>query len=182
MSLVMEDCVVVDSTVEYVGSELASDCDISPVPVVGESQCSTCSILDKLKAPTKSDLARKCKIEFNPQAAIHNIRSKCPSISTMLINTYREASQLFIDGDVIYSEEGTTQGDHLVMQMYTFATLPFICDLRVLLTKSGMQKMQQALGTLACCREWWDELAKIGPSYGYYPNLTKTWLITREAC
>ena len=63
MSLVMDDCVEVDSTVELVGSELARDHDISPIPVVGESQSSTCSILDKLKAPTKSDLARKRKIE-----------------------------------------------------------------------------------------------------------------------
>ena len=59
----MDDCVTVDSTVEPVGSELARDHDISPVPVVGECQSSTCSILDKLKAPTKSDLARKRKIE-----------------------------------------------------------------------------------------------------------------------
>ena len=63
MSLVMDDCVEVDSTVELVGSELARDHDISPIPVLGESQSSTCSILDKLKAPTKSDLARKRKIE-----------------------------------------------------------------------------------------------------------------------
>ena len=44
----MDDCVAVDSTVgvEPVGSELARDRDISPVPVVGESQSSTCSILD----------------------------------------------------------------------------------------------------------------------------------------
>ena len=53
MSLVMDDCVAVDSTVEPVGSELACDPDISPVPVVGESQSSTCSILEKLKVSTK---------------------------------------------------------------------------------------------------------------------------------
>ena len=34
MSLVMDNCVAVDSTVEPVGSELARDPDISPVPVV----------------------------------------------------------------------------------------------------------------------------------------------------
>ena len=52
---------------------------------------------------------------LNRKAALHNIRSVCPSIFTILINTYREASQLFIDGDVIYSEEGTTLGDPLAM-------------------------------------------------------------------
>ena len=56
----MEDCSAVDSTVESVESELAHE--IRPAPVV-ESQSSACSVLDKLKAPTKSDLARKRKIE-----------------------------------------------------------------------------------------------------------------------
>ena len=63
---------------------------------------------------------------LNRKAALHNIRSVCASISTILINTYREASQLFIDGDVIYSEEGTAQGDPLAMKMYALATLPLI--------------------------------------------------------
>ena len=56
----MEDCSAVDSAVEPVESKLARE--ISPVPVV-ESQFSACSVLGNLKAPTKSDLARKCKIE-----------------------------------------------------------------------------------------------------------------------
>lgn len=55
-----------------------------------------------------------------------NIRHLCPSISTILINTYREDSELFIDGDTILSQEGTTQGDPLAMPMYAVATMPLI--------------------------------------------------------
>ena len=32
--------------------------------------------------------------------------------------TYRLNTQLFIDGETIHSEEGTTQGDPLTMSMY----------------------------------------------------------------
>lgn len=44
----------------------------------------------------------------------------------MLINSYRQPTELFVDGDVLYSEEGTTQGDPLGMPMYAVATVPLI--------------------------------------------------------
>ncbi len=28
--------------------------------------------------------------------------------------------------------------------------------------------------------EWWDELARLGPGYGYFPNPSKTWLVTKD--
>ncbi len=46
---------------------------------------------------------------LNREAALNNIRFLCPSISTMLINTYRAPTELFINGEVIYSRE---RGDH----------------------------------------------------------------------
>ena len=50
---------------------------------------------------------------LNRMSALYNIRMLCPSIATMLINCYRAPTDLFIDGDVILSQEGITQGDPL---------------------------------------------------------------------
>ena len=46
------------------------------------------------------------------------------------INTYRAPSELYVDGDVIFSQEGTTQGDPLTMLMYALATIPLIKKLK----------------------------------------------------
>ena len=62
---------------------------------------------------------------LNCQVALHNIRHLCPPIATMLINSYRSPSDLFVDGDIL-SQEGTTQGDPLAMPMYGLATIPII--------------------------------------------------------
>ena len=63
---------------------------------------------------------------LNREAALHNIRYLCPILSTILINIYREATDLFVDGIVLASKEGTTQGDPLAMPMYALATIPLI--------------------------------------------------------
>ena len=63
-------------------------------------------------------------------SALLNIRYICPSIATILINCYKVPLDLTIDGDVIYSNEGTTQEDPLGMPiyvyMYALATTPLI--------------------------------------------------------
>ena len=37
-----------------------------------------------------------------------------------------------------------------------------------------------AVGTIADLRNWWDKLTTVGPRYGYFPNPSKTWLVTKE--
>ena len=76
---------------------------------------------------------------LNRQAALLNIRYLCPLLAPTLIDSYREATELFIDGQVPLSEEGTTQGDPLAMPMYALATIPFIIIL------SGCQQYQTSL-------------------------------------
>ena len=58
--------------------------------------------------------------------ALHNIQHLCPPLATVMINTYREATDLFVDGSNLYSVEGTTQGDPLAMPFYAMATIPLI--------------------------------------------------------
>ena len=53
---------------------------------------------------------------LNRQTALHNIQILCPSIATAPINTYRAPSELYVEGDVLLSQEGTTQGDPLACQ------------------------------------------------------------------
>ena len=36
---------------------------------------------------------------LNLQVALHNI---CPPLATILVNTYRAPTELFVDGDVLY--------------------------------------------------------------------------------
>ena len=72
---------------------------------------------------------------LNRQVALHNIRRLCPPIATILINSYRCPTELFVDGDIILSQEGTTQGDPLAMAMYGLATIPLIRRLDGLCTQ-----------------------------------------------
>jgi len=67
---------------------------------------------------------------LNRQVALHNIHHLCPSLSKILTNTYRENINLYIDGETIYSQEGTTQEDLLAMAMYAIAIRPLINHLQ----------------------------------------------------
>ena len=118
---------------------------------------------------------------LNRQTALHNIRRLCPPLATILINTYRASTELIVDGDVLYSQEGTTQGDPLAMPMYAIATLPLIKRLN----QDSVNQVWYAdeatvVGKIATLREWWDQIASEGPMYGYHANATKTWLITKK--
>jgi len=120
---------------------------------------------------------------LNREAALHNIRHLCPSLATILINIYREATDLFVDGCTLLSQEGTTQGDPLAMPMYALATIPLIKHLS---NASNVLQVwyaddASASGSLHSLRKWWDCLTSTGPLFGYQANATKTWLITKDS-
>ncbi len=118
---------------------------------------------------------------LNRQTALQNILLNCPSIAKVLINTYRNDSQLFADGETLFSMEGTTQGDPLAMAMYTISTLPLIRRLNQSIQQVWYADDATAGGQLHPLREWWNALREIGPEYGYFVNPTKSWLIVKEA-
>ena len=119
---------------------------------------------------------------LNRQAALRNIHLLCPALSKVLTNTYRQDVQLFIDGEVLLSQEGTTQGDPLAMAMYAIAITPLIRRLEDRVSKQvWFADDATAGGNLAHLKTWWDRISKIGPDYGYYPNSTKTWLIVKDS-
>ena len=120
---------------------------------------------------------------LNREAALHNIQHLCPTLSTILINIYCEATELFVDGTVLFFEEGTTQSDPLAMPMYALATILLISRLG---ESSDVVQVRyaddaSAAGGLSSIRSWWDTLSSLGPSFGYFANASKTWLITKDS-
>ena len=63
---------------------------------------------------------------LNRQAAFHNFRYLCPFIATAIINTFCEPTDLFVDGNSILTQDGTSQGDPLAMPMYALAILSLV--------------------------------------------------------
>ena len=118
---------------------------------------------------------------LNRQVALRNIHHLCPPLSKILINTYRKDVRLFIDGETLLSQEGTTQGDPLAMAMYAIAVNPLIHQLKHdTMRQVWFADDATAGGKLNNLREWWNRLTNIGPEYGYFPNASKSWLIVKE--
>ena len=119
---------------------------------------------------------------LNRNAALHNIMHICPSLAKVLVNTYREATELFINDVTLYSVEGTTQGDPLAMPMYALATVPLIQRINVAtnLKQVWYADDASAAGSLSSLRDWWKALSSEGPAFGYHANASKTWLLTKE--
>ena len=91
------------------------------------------------------------------------------------MNTYHGNSQLCIDGEVIYSQEGTTQGDPLATQPLAHHLAEFASARQIWFADDAT-----AGGFLHHLKDWWDELEETGPDFGYYANATKSWLIVKE--
>ena len=119
---------------------------------------------------------------LNRQVALRNITTICPSIATVLINTYRGDAELFVDSETLYSREGTTQGDPLAMAFYALATVPLIkaCQINELAGEVWFADDATGGGSLTALRSWWDKLVTLGPNFGYHPNGDKTWLVVKE--
>ena len=117
---------------------------------------------------------------LNRQTALLNIHLNCPSIAKVLINTYRNNTQLFAGGETLLSQEGTTQGDPLAMAMYAISTLPLIRRLNQGIQQVWYADDATAGGDVHSLRHWWDMLREIGPEYGYFVNPSKTCLIVKE--
>ena len=117
---------------------------------------------------------------LNRKVTLLNCDKICPAMSCILINTYREDSRLFVDGDCVMSKEGTTQGDPLAMAMYAIGTQPLIRKLDGTIKQVWYADDSAAGSTLQQLRRWWDLLNEIGPRYGYFPNGAKTHVLVKK--
>ena len=64
--------------------------------------------------------------------------------------------------------------------MYALATIPLIQKLEGNHRQVWYADDAAAVGKILDLRDWWERLSTIGPSYGYFPNASKTWLVTKE--
>ena len=119
---------------------------------------------------------------LNRCVSLLKIHYICPPLAVTVTNVYWEASCLFIDGECIFSEEGTTQGDPLAMAMYALSTVPLINRLEGLATQVWFTDDAAAAGSLVNLRNWWKQLSTLGPGYGYYVNAVKSWFVVKEDC
>ena len=118
---------------------------------------------------------------LNRETAMRNISVLCPSLATVIINTYRSDIQMFIGDETILSQEGTTQGDPLAMAVYAIATTPLIQQLRITNTHQIWYADDASVTSkLHNLKAWWDELTLLGPDFGYRPNASKSWLVVKE--
>ena len=111
---------------------------------------------------------------WNHRLALANISTLCSAFSCILINTYRNDANLFVGGETILSQEGTTQGDPLTMAMYALALVPMITHLSNIVKQVWYANDAAAAGHLTDLRTWWGILCDIGPQFGYFVNSSKT--------
>ena len=100
----------------------------------------------------------------------------CQAALLNVINSYRSPTELFVDGDVILSQEGTTQR---AMPMYGLATIPLIGRLDGLCKQIWYGGDSAAIGTVEQLHDWLNRLAAVGPVVRCFPNPSKTWLVTK---
>ena len=125
---------------------------------------------------------------MNRITALHNIQRLCPIISTYLINTYRVPCKLFVSNgkkypdNFILSSEGTTQGDNPASAFYSIGVLPIMMHLHdtCACPQIWFADDAGAGGNLCDLIKWWDVITQIGPSYGYFPKPSKSWLIVKK--
>ena len=93
-------------------------------------------------------------------------------------STSRPSRLFVIDSVEIASSEGTTQGDPVVMAVYTIAIIPLI-SMILEITESyseGRSKVAayeddlNAAGCSSGLKYWWDQLCELGPKFGYFPQ------------
>ena len=109
--------------------------------------------------------AQKAFNSLNRDLALKNIEQWCRSLYMTISNSYREPTDLFINGRCIKSQEGTTHSDPLAMKMYGIAKLPLMERVREI---DVMQKWYAEDGNAAGSI---DNLKKTRRNYNTRPGI-----------
>lgn len=118
---------------------------------------------------------------LNREAALSNIQQLRPSLSKIIINTYREEWQLFIEGTTLYSQKSTTQGDPLAMAMNTIALTPtHLYTERCRNQASLVRRWCYSRQVTSRSKRMVGPLSTFGPRLRIPPYCQQIWLIVNE--
>jgi hypothetical protein len=114
------------------------------------------------------------------------IRHEWAAGARFAFNCYRHHSLLVVRNPggeplTFFSKEGVTQGDPFAMIAYGVGMLPLVRklkELNQLLTQSWYADDACAAGTFDRILSMFHDVSRIGPDYGYYPNASKSILVT----
>ena len=114
---------------------------------------------------------------LNRAAALHNVPFVCPALGRVFHNTYAKPIRLFVaGGSEILSTEGTCQGDPLAMALYAVSLMPLIRRLQNAnseVTQAWYADDDAAGGTVMALSQYWSDIQRTGPDFGYFPNPKK---------
>ena len=121
---------------------------------------------------------------LNRSVARHNIPRVCPAAGRIFLNTYSQDIPLYVQGgDIVWSREGTCQGDPLAMAFYALVTMPLKKQLSIDCPGTGSLWYADDAAAGDKCESLhalWESLAASGPDYGYFPNASKTTLLVNQ--
>ena len=121
---------------------------------------------------------------LNRKMALWHARILWPRCSRFRFNTYRGFAPLIVAGttELLFSSEGTTQGDPLAMLFYGVSLMPLIESLkdRDKYLQTWYADDLGALGALENLVEWLSSLTENGPKLAITPSQAKViWFFTR---
>ena len=121
---------------------------------------------------------------INRATALWNVQYSCPAMKHILINVYRTPTRIFMRGEKgdtweLLSSEGTTQGCPLAMATYALALSPLTKEVHTACKQVWYADDATGCDKFEALRNWFDELKKQGPLYGYFPKPEKCILLTK---
>ena len=124
--------------------------------------------------------ARNAFNSLNRKLALYHSGVFCPIMNTFFTNLYGSPRDLYVDGNILRSEEGATQGCPSSMGLYCLGIGPLI-DLvenqdifQVWFADDG-----NAAGTISNLLDWYEDVYINGVSFGYHVNPEKSILIVK---
>ena len=130
---------------------------------------------------------------LNREQALAEVRKSWPRAARFIFNAYKGYKMIFVDGtdEILYSEDGCTQGDPIAMLLYGVGVKPLFVVVKEKVAEVFNDKGEKlfqvlfaddssAAGKLETVLAWVRALVEEGPKYGYFPEPSKSVLVVKE--